>query len=404
MHRSLVMTGGLVALTVALTLEARPVVAQESTPADTASIERRPEIPRGVYDKPFLKRFGRGVSVGGYIDMELLADENGSTFDQHRFIPFVYGQVSDRVSVSSEIEFEHGGFVSGEDETGGEIKLEFAQIDFSAAEWLNFRGGVLLAPLGRFNLTHDSPAYDLTDRPLVDRNIIPTTLSEAGMGIFGMGYPSESAVLSYEAYLVNGFNEDILQRSGDTVTGLRVRNGRSSGGTDNNNNRALTARVGLSPRLGMDLGASVHTGRYTDPDHSSEALTIAALDAFYSFGPLELLGEYAMAGADIPEELEGPESIDQNGFFVQLNYHFLAGAVASLPNSVFTGIVRFDQVDFDTADSGLRDRRLNVGVNFRPTEDTAIKFDINRTWRAPSGSDQDGEGFDALRFSLASYF
>ena len=404
MHRSSFMVGGLLALTFALVPGARPALAQGSASEDTVQVQRRPEIPRGVYDKPFLKRFGRGVSVAGYIDMDLLADENGSTFDQHRFIPFLYGQVSDRVSVSSEIEFEHGGFVSGDDDSPGEVKLEFAQLDFSAAEWLNFRGGVVLAPLGRFNLTHDSPAYDLTDRPLVDRNIIPTTLSEAGMGIFGMGYPSESAVLSYEAYLVNGFNEDILQRSGDTVTGLRVRSGRSLGGTDNNNNRALTARVGLSPRLGMDLGASIHTGRYTDRDHSSESLTIAALDAFYSLGPLELLGEFAMAGADIPEEHEGPESIDQNGWFVQMNYHFLAGAVSSLPNSIFTGIVRFDQVDFDTDNDGLRDRRLNVGVNFRPTEDTAIKFDVNRTWRAPSGSDQDGEGFDALRFSLASYF
>src|SRR5262245_50249899 len=90
--------------------------------------EKRPAVRGGVYDKPFLKRSGR-VSVGGYIDMELLADENGSTFDQHRFIPFLYGQVSDRVGVASEIEFEHGGFVAGDEETDGEITIEFAHVD-----------------------------------------------------------------------------------------------------------------------------------------------------------------------------------------------------------------------------------------------------------------------------------
>ena len=108
-----------------------------------AGADRRPEIPKGVYDKPFLKRFGHGAGIGGYIDLEFRADENGSTFDQHRFVPFIYAQVSDHVSMASEIEFEHGGFVTGEpEETDGEIKVEFAHIDLSAAEWLVFRAGV----------------------------------------------------------------------------------------------------------------------------------------------------------------------------------------------------------------------------------------------------------------------
>ena len=57
--------------------------------------------------------------------------------------------------------------------------------DFRLSEALNFRGGVILSPLGSFNLLHDSPLNDLTARPVVSRQIIPSTLSEAGMGFFG---------------------------------------------------------------------------------------------------------------------------------------------------------------------------------------------------------------------------
>ena len=45
----------------------------------------------------------------------------------------------------------------------GEVKLEYAVMDFRLRDGLNFRGGVVLSPLGRFNLLHDSPLNDLTE-------------------------------------------------------------------------------------------------------------------------------------------------------------------------------------------------------------------------------------------------
>ena len=145
----------------------------------------RPASRGGVTDKPYIRQSGSGTAIGGYIDHELIWNNNRKTFDQHRFIPFIHASVSDRIHVTAEIEFEHGGLVKGTGESDGEVKLEFATIDISFAEYLNYRGGVILSPLGRFNLIHDSPLNDLTNRPLVDQQIIPTTLSEAGMGLFG---------------------------------------------------------------------------------------------------------------------------------------------------------------------------------------------------------------------------
>ncbi len=158
----------------------------------------------GVYTKPFLRRYGRNTYLGGYMDFQFRQDEKDSGnqgFDQTRFIPFIYSDVSDRVKLAAEIELEHGGVGGGRD---GEVIIEFATVDFLITDWINWRGGFILTPLGKFNLVHDSPLQDLTDRPLVNQFIIPTTLTDAGMGFFGSTYPSELSKLDYEIYVTNG--------------------------------------------------------------------------------------------------------------------------------------------------------------------------------------------------------
>ncbi len=206
--------------------------------------DKRLELEGGTYDKPHIRRFGRGTVVGGYMDHEFEWTEGkDSTFDQHRFIPFIYSEVSDRIHVSLELEFEHGGLVKGSGTTHGEVKLEYAVLDFKFTEGFNYRGGVILSPLGSFNLLHDSPLNDVTERPTVDRQIIPSTLSESGMGFFGSFYPSEQAVGSYEIYLVNGFNGGVINSKGQ----LRIRSGRGSQKQDNNNNKAVVGRLGSAP-------------------------------------------------------------------------------------------------------------------------------------------------------------
>ena len=70
----------------------------------------------GVYTKPFLRRFGRNTYVGGYMDFEYRATENEADpqgFTQKRFIPFIYSDISDRVKLATEIEFEFGGVGGG---------------------------------------------------------------------------------------------------------------------------------------------------------------------------------------------------------------------------------------------------------------------------------------------------
>src|SRR6266705_7109887 len=173
---------------------------------------------KSIYAKPFVS--SPKATVGGYMDLQyrLFNSSNStgvgqpgtgagsSTFDQQRFVPFFYADVTDRIKVASELEIEHGIRSKSNDGSGIEVSLEFATIDYLMREPINFRAGIVLLPVGKFNLLHDSPLNDLSDRPLVDTLVIPTTLSETGAGFYGTFYPTRWSKLDYELYVTQGFS------------------------------------------------------------------------------------------------------------------------------------------------------------------------------------------------------
>lgn len=363
--------------------------------AGAAVAQEAPRPTGGIYDKPYLTGAGGGVAVGGYLDMELEIPEDGiATFDQYRFIPFITGYVSERVTVSAEIEFEHGGDVGGGNDDG-EIKLEYAVMDYRLADGLNFRGGVVLSPLGRFNVLHDSPLNDLTARPQVARQLIPSTLSESGMGFFGSFAAGDEGEVDYEIYAVNGFHEGIID-GGDR---LRVRGGRGSKKQDNNDNKAFVGRLGYSPRLGTTLGLSGHTGTYDAAgDHR---LTIGALDAKTTFGALELQGEAALVDAGIDRDLLPDTAESQRGAYLQAAWHVLHDRLQQ--GSVVTLVARGDWIDYDTDRDGDSEEGFTFGANFRPTEETVFRVDHGWTWQTPVAGER-GDARGVFYFSFATYF
>lgn len=369
------------------------------------------------YGKPFLRRAGRNTYIGGYMDHELEFDENGNhTFDQHRLIPFIYSDVSDRVKFATEIEFEHGGTNTsgGVQSRKGELKIEFATIDFLMTDWLNYRGGIILSPLGKFNLVHDSPLQDLTDRPMVSTNIIPTTLSESGMGFFGTFYPTELSKLDYEIYLVNGFS---AEDSGSVVASGSnfIRSSRGSQQDDNNRNPAIVGRLAYSPFLGLEVGLSAHTG-YID-QHDSNRMTIKAVDWTYQRGAFELVGEYAHSSIERDGNFTATTTNsdtyngDMWGFYAEPRYHFMPQFLKDLAptvfteNSTFTGVCRIGHLDINNPTPGsadTRQTRLTPGFNFRYTEDTVFKAEYQFNWENDRTRDETSN--NSLVFSVATYF
>ena len=359
----------------------------------------RPFVKGGMGDKPFIARAGGHTSIGGYAEVHFRYErEDGVTeeltFDPKRFNLFTYTPVSERVRVASELEFEDGG---------EEIKVEVAALDFELHPALTFRGGIILSPLGRFNLAHDSPANDLSDRPLVSTELLGTTLSEAGMGLYGAFFPTASSRLTYEVYGVNGLDEGVLL--GDPA-GTRVPAGRGNF-EDNNNHPSLVGRVALSPVPALEAGFSAHRGPYNTWE--ADGLKIAerrdlgiwALDWEGSWRQFEVLGEYGRVSLDTPAE-SALFADSQQGFYLQFNAHWGRGLVRTLTNSAFTSALRYEVVDFDIDREGDSHRRLTLGLNFRPEEDTVFKFDYQRNWVRDRFENQTRGA--ALLFSAATYF
>ena len=392
---------------------------------------------RTIYARPFVK--APKTILGGYIDFTLTKCNNGgardcdkkSGFDQERFVPFFYSQVTDRLSVAAELEVEHGGPQGNQGD--GDIKMEFATMDYRFNDAFNLRGGIILVPMGRFNLIHDSPLNDLPLRPMVSRSILPSTFAESGIGFFGTFYPSALSKIDYEFYVVNGFTGD----NGQLNDGAGTRTSRGSLKKDNNENKAIVSRVSFSPMLGVEVAGSVHHGKWDDKDKYD--LTLFAVDGALQRGPFELMGEAAWGNTEGPKYVvvEKGKTVftsddddsarrrvttdDQKllrtpsnmfGYYVQLNYHFMPqGLTKALPSyfgqdSTFTGILRWGKADANT-DSDINnstdEERLTLGLNFRPVEDSVIKFAY--TWNRRGVNNPAGAtNHNGFQFNLSSYF
>jgi hypothetical protein len=394
--------------------EARHTAEESYLAKKAAEIPEKKLAPTfgGVYTKPFLRRFGRNTYLGGYMDFAYRATENEADpqgFVQNRFIPFIYSDISDRVKLATEIEFEFGGVGGGRN---GEVILEFGTIDFLLTDWINWRGGFILTPLGKLNLVHDSPLQDFTDRPLVDQLIIPTTLTDLGMGFFGTLYPSELSKLDYEIYVTNGafrgLDADGEARIGE-VNGLR--NSRGGFANDNFNESPGVGRVAFSPFIGLEIGGSAYTSRYDE--NNENQLTIPALDFTYQRGAFELVGEGAYAFIETNRLAEDAGITDDMwGYYLEARYHFMPSVLRNwapkifTENSTFTGVLRWDQVQTAGRDDNFERvhwlrNRVTPGLNYRYTEDTVFKLDYQINMEEKDMPDISNNAF---LFSVATYF
>ncbi len=381
-------------LLLGLVIPAANAVGQEQ---DT--VVSRPFVRGGVYDRPYLTRLLGRTAIGGYAEMHArwervdgLTEERG--FQLKRWNLFTATDVSDFVRISAEVEFEDGG---------EEITIEFAAIDLRIAPSFTIRGGMLLSPLGRFNLAHDSPLNEFTDRPLVSTGLIGVALSEPGLGALGV-FPVGAGRFTYELYLVNGFHDGLITDSPD---GTRIPLGRRNF-EDNNASPAVVGRVTWSPSLDFEIGFSGHHGAYNVYNDEGLAvddrrdLTILALDVDATVGPFRVVGEAANVTIDVDPNLTDVYAGSQQGLYLEAMHDFGQGWVTTMPQSFFSAGLRFDVVDLDGDLTGDYTRQLTAGFNFRPTRDTVLKLNYVRgTSRDRFNNPADHAGF---LFSMATYF
>ncbi len=238
------------------------------------------------------------LSIGGYGQIDYNQPLGGGTYQQgnldvHRLVLMFGYKFSAKTQFITEIEFEHVK----------EVFVEQAFLQHEITPWLKFRAGLMLVPMGIINEYHEPSTFNGVERPNLDKYIVPTTWREIGAGFTGV-FPSAS--LSYQLYVMNGFNG----YDGDpNLSGSNgFRKGRQKGAESYINTPNLTFKVNYFGIKGLQLGLSGYGGKsqstlYKGIEKGDEAaiavadssvvgLNMLGVDARYTLGGLSLRGQF----------------------------------------------------------------------------------------------------------------
>jgi hypothetical protein len=346
--------------------------------------EKAKATPETPDNESYLKRTWDRTRFGGYGELDYIFrrgngnGKGGNIFDPHRFVLYVNSDLADWLSLNAELEWEHGGVKDEveDNELSGEVAVEQAFLDFKIARPLNFKAGIMLVPLGAINLYHEPTNFNSTERPDLDRYLIPSTWSEMGAGIHG----SLGSRIDYQLMVMNGLNgEEFSAKNG-------IRDGRQNLDKDINRGKAVSGRLEIRPITNLYTNFSFYTGNSAPSGKSAAYTTVAAFDGKYSIGEFDIAGEYVHVYQDNPSAL-GVRDIGHNmsGYWVEGAYHFIPKSLKKGKLSEADAILFARYSEFNTQDGGAVDSArnsgrfdrnyINFGIAFKPISTMVIKAD-----------------------------
>lgn len=379
---------------------------------------------RGANDFSNAVRSSVRMTLGGYFEFNYIdrGDRLGE-FNQARTVVELGAQIHDRIRFYSEVEFENGAVLEGGEETGGELELEQAYLDFEINKALNFRAGMMLVPLGRFNLYHEGHINNFVERPLVSTYISPTTWFEEGVGFHGVPLDNSYLGISYEAYVFNPANAaEVNNEQG-------FREIRNEGKAPVSDQKAASARVAFEPARSLKKFADFFeigfSGYYSGvrgfkgADENGNAINfgggglhILSADLTWERKGVGFRGEVARAHADRGANDTGTTH-NAFGYYAEAYYKFWPKFLSSSPfgkgfkNPQLVAAVRFDSVDLNEDSLDRRDlNRLSFDMSYRPVPNVAFKleYQLDHTPSRRAGteleSSGDGRNTDAFLFGV----
>ena len=334
------------------------------------------------------------LKIGGYGEVHynqpVSSDvrKNG-TLDVHRFVMMMGYQFNNRLQFVTELEFEH---VS-------EFYVEQAFLQYKLNNAINFRGGLILTPMGIVNEYHEPTTFNGVERPQIDNNISPTTWREIGFGITGVILP---ASLKYQAYIMNGFNGYDGQARIGGASGLR--GGRQKGANSYISSPNFSGKVEYFGIRGLNLGLSGYFGNtqstlYNGIDKNDEAalakadssvvgISMIGADARYSYKGLKLTGQLYYTSLSNTEAFNqftkgkggGNLGSAMFGYYVDLGYNVLRSVKTEKQLIPF---VRYSNYDTHyTVPSNITDNLsyqknvITTGLSFFLTRGAVVKADL----------------------------
>jgi len=366
-----------------------------------------------VYSRPFTQVGKLPVALGGYVEANYqYLGENGISeghqFQMRRMTLFVSSSIAKRIKFLSEIEFEDGT---------KEISLEFASLDFEFAPLLNFRGGVVMNPIGSFNQNHDGPKWEFVDRPFSSTQMLPATWSNVGFGVYGKKY-TKNWVYGYEAYFTNGFDASIISNSENKTFLPAAKENPERFEESFNGSPLLTTKIAVRNNKIGELGLSYMGGVYNK--FKDDGLTldkkrrvdIFAVD-FNSTVPginTCINGEWAWVKVNVPPTYTEQFGRKQQGGFIDFVQPVLKRSIFGFEKSVVNVAVRLEYVDwnkgrFISTGDKIADEFWSVvpAISWRPGSQTVLRLNyrINRQ-KDILGNPPSRSG--GVQFGFSTYF
>lgn len=339
-----------------------------------------------IYNRPFLTSGKLPVAIGGYLEANTqYSGSNGASdgfsFQMRRMTLFVSSTISKKIKFLSELEFEEGT---------KEINLEYCAMDVEFHPLLNLRGGIIMNPIGGFNQNHDGPRWDFIDRPISATGIIPSTLSNVGIGIHGK-YFSHNWILGYEFYLTNGFNDKVIDNE-EGRTSLHAGKENQDKFAESNSGLPLyTGKVAIRNRKIGELGLSYMTGVYNkwmkdglqiDNKRSASVFAIDFSTSLFK-NKLNIVGEYANVMVDVPSTFTNQYGQKQWGAYADFIYTILQRKMLGWEKAKLNIGVRGEMADYNVGE--FTETKTKIGddvwaivptIAFRPTATTVIRFNF----------------------------
>jgi hypothetical protein len=379
-------------------------------PTDSAGVKMNMDA---IYNRPFLQIGKLPVALGGYVEANYqYFRENGISeghqFQFRRLTLFVSSAISKRLKFLSEIEFEDGT---------KEINIEFASLDVELHPLLNFRGGIVMNPIGSFNQNHDGPKWEFVDRPVSATQLLPATWSNVGFGLYGKKSVNDW-VYGYEVYLTNGFDDKIIANSENKTFLPAAKLNADRFEESFNGSPLFTGKIAVRKRKLGELGFSYMGGIYNKFEDDGLTLDkkrrvdVIAVD-FNTTLPVTktyINGEWAWIKVDVPETYTEQFGRKQQGGFVDLVQPVLKRPMLGFENAVLNVAVRLEYVDwnkgtFKSTGGNIADDLFSIvpAISWRPTAQTVFRFNYryNRQQDILGNPPSKLAGF---QFGFSSYF
>ena len=366
-----------------------------------------------VYNRPFLQYGKMPVAIGGYAEANTqyaVTDgvTEGFSFQMPRMTLFVSSSIHRKIKFLSEIEFENGT---------KEISIEFAALDIKLHYLLNFRGGIIMNPIGGFNQNHDGPRWEFVDRPISATQLLPATFSNVGFGFYGKTY-KPNYVWAYEIYLTNGFNDNIIGNTKNKTFLPATKLDPNRFEKSYNGEPLTSVKTSLRFKNIGEFGISYMGGVYNKFKEGGLVLDkkrradVLAIDFNTTIPKVKtvIYTEFALTFIDVPDTYTQQYGKKQFGGFIDIIQPILKRKMFGFEKASFNAAIRLEYVDwnngtFKETGGNIADDIFAIvpGISFRTSFQTILRLNYRYQWQKDIlGNPPTKTG--VIQFGISSYF